>query len=46
MNKRILIVGGTGLLGKPVAVRLFQEGYIVGLMIRDVANTKRQFGND
>ena len=36
MNKRIIIVGGTGLLGKPVANRLQTEGYQVRVLARDI----------
>lgn len=32
--ERILVVGGTGLLGRPVAERLLQDGYAVRLLTR------------
>lgn len=34
-EKRILVIGATGLLGEPVARRLNQDGYNVRLMIRE-----------
>ena len=46
MNKRILIIGATGLLGEPVAIQLKQRGNIVRLMVRDFAKAEKRFGND
>jgi uncharacterized protein YbjT (DUF2867 family) len=46
MNKRILIIGATGLLGEPVAIQLKQRGNIVRLMVRDVTKAEQRFGND
>ena len=46
MNKRIFIIGATGLLGEPVAIQLKQKGNIVQLMVRDVAKAEKRFGND
>ena len=43
MAKRILVIGGTGLLGEPVARHLRSRGYIVRLMVRDVEQTTRRF---
>lgn len=34
MNRRVLVVGGTGALGAPVAERLRQDGYRVRLLVR------------
>ena len=46
MEKRILIVGATGLLGEPVANHLKQSGFIVRLMVRDIEKATERFGND
>lgn len=46
MSKRILVIGGTGLLGEPVAIQLKQSGYIVRLMVRNIAKAEKRFGND
>jgi len=40
MKKRILIIGATGLLGKPVAIRLRENGFIVRLMVRNADKAK------
>ncbi|MGD9200516.1 MAG: NAD(P)H-binding protein [Chitinispirillia bacterium] len=40
MQKRILILGGTGLLGKPVVTALKKAGFQVRLMVRDIEKTK------
>ena len=36
MNKRILVIGGTGLLGNPVANHLQADGYQVRVLARDI----------
>lgn len=46
MKKRILIIGATGLLGRPVATRLEESGYIVRLLVRDVFKAERMFNKD
>lgn len=46
MEKRILVIGATGLLGEPVAIHLKQCGFIVWLMVRDIEKAKEQFGDD
>ncbi len=46
MIKRILIIGATGLLGKPVAIRLRDKGFIVRLMVRNAAKAERIFDKD
>lgn len=46
MKKRILIIEATGLLGKPVAIRLKESGYIVRVMVRDVVKAERLFNGD
>lgn len=33
---RILVIGGTGLIGMPVAMRLIVDGHHVRLLVRDV----------
>lgn len=44
MNKTILVLGATGLLGEPVARRLRQDGFEVRVMARDVEKARRQLG--
>lgn len=44
MNKRILVIGATGLLGEPVAMHLKQSGFVVRLMARDTGKTAKRFG--
>ena len=46
MNKRILIIGATGLLGEPVARRLKKKGFSVHIMARDIQKARDQFGDD
>ncbi|MFC1866948.1 SDR family oxidoreductase [Thermodesulfobacteriota bacterium] len=46
MEKRVLVIGSTGLLGEPVATRLKQSGFIVRLMVRDIEKAAKRFGND
>ena len=43
--KKILVIGATGLLGKPVATCLLREGYPVRLMVRDVEKAGEIFGD-
>jgi len=45
MGKRILVIGGTGMLGKPVAAHLKQSGYDVRLMVRDMKKAAARFGD-
>jgi len=45
MEKRILVIGGTGMLGVPVSVHLMQSGYHVRLMVRDIDRAANLFGN-
>jgi uncharacterized protein YbjT (DUF2867 family) len=42
--EKILVIGGTGLLGRPVAHRLHQDGYGVRLLARDPNTVRGQFG--
>lgn len=46
VDKRILVIGATGLLGEPVARRLKRNGYTVRLMVRDDAKAAGIFGDD
>lgn len=43
MKKKILVIGATGMLGKPVARRLKEDGFSVCIMTRDVHKTREQF---
>ena len=43
MKKTILILGGTGLLGKPAAEKLNQAGYQVRIFTRDAQKAKANF---
>ena len=45
MEKRILVIGGTGLLGEPVARHLRKSGFVVRLMVRNVEQAARRFGD-
>ena len=44
MERRILVLGGTGLLGEPVARRLASDGFAVRVLTRDPQTTRRMFG--
>jgi uncharacterized protein YbjT (DUF2867 family) len=46
MDKRILVLGGTGMLGEPSARRLQEDGFRVRLLARDVEKTSLRFGDD
>jgi dihydroflavonol-4-reductase len=43
---RILVVGGTGLIGAPVARRLVVEGHSLRLLVRDVERANAQLGSE
>jgi uncharacterized protein YbjT (DUF2867 family) len=43
MEKKILVVGGTGRLGQPVARQLKEDGYQVRVMARDVEKARKLF---
>lgn len=43
---RILVIGATGLLVGPVAIRLRQSGYAVRLMVRDLKKARQRFEDD
>ena len=46
MQKRILIIGATGMLGEPIARRLKEEGFSVRIMARDIQKVRAQFDED
>jgi nucleoside-diphosphate-sugar epimerase len=43
-ERRILVLGGTGLLGAPVARRLRADGFAVRVLSRDPEKARRMFG--
>ena len=43
MQKRILVLGATGMLGKPVVQRLKEDGFQVRVLARDMEKAKAQF---
>jgi uncharacterized protein YbjT (DUF2867 family) len=45
MKKRILVLGGTGMLGKPTAYQLKADGFQVRILARDVEKSKAIFGD-
>jgi len=44
-NKTILIIGGTGMLGKPVAQQLKTDGFNVRLLVRNPEKAKKLLGD-
>lgn len=44
-HKRILVAGGTGMLGRPVALALLREGYRVRVLTQDPAKAGSLFGD-
>jgi uncharacterized protein YbjT (DUF2867 family) len=42
---KILVIGGTGMLGRPVVVRLFQDGFNLRVMSTNPDRAKRYFGD-
>ena len=46
MNQKILVIGASGLLGKPVAHRLKNSGYSVRNLAHDIAEAARLFGDE
>jgi uncharacterized protein YbjT (DUF2867 family) len=44
MERRVLVLGGTGLLGVPVARRLQTDGFTVRVLTRDPGKARRTFG--
>ena len=45
MEKRILVIGATGLLGESVARHLKNSGFIVRLLARNIEKAARRFGD-
>jgi len=45
MDKRILVIGATGLLGEPVAINLKQSGFIVRLKVRKLKRLKYNYSD-
>jgi uncharacterized protein YbjT (DUF2867 family) len=45
-NKHILVIGGTGMLGKPVAGQLKADGFKVRLLARNPEKARSLFGAD
>ena len=45
MLSRILVLGGSGMLGQPVVNRLTDKGYTVRLLTRNARKTKEVFGD-
>jgi uncharacterized protein YbjT (DUF2867 family) len=43
MQKRILVLGATGMLGRPVVQQLQKDGFQVRVLARDVEKVKAQF---
>ncbi len=43
MNMKILVLGGTGMLGQPSALKLQDDGFQVRLLARDVEKTRKVF---
>jgi uncharacterized protein YbjT (DUF2867 family) len=41
---RILVIGGTGLIGRPVARQLLEDGYDVRLLVRDPESARSRLG--
>jgi uncharacterized protein YbjT (DUF2867 family) len=46
MSKRILVIGGTGMLGEFAARQLMEEGFQVRIMARDLTKAKGQFSEE
>ena len=45
IDKTILVIGGTGMLGKPVAQQLKADGFNVRLLVRNPEKAKKIFGD-
>jgi uncharacterized protein YbjT (DUF2867 family) len=43
--RRILVLGATGMLGKPVVQCLLDRGYQVRIMVHNLESARRRFGN-
>ena len=45
IDKTILVIGGTGMLGKPVAQQLKADGFNVRLLVRNPEKARKLFGD-
>ncbi|KPK84017.1 MAG: hypothetical protein AMS27_11140 [Bacteroides sp. SM23_62_1] len=45
MEQRILVIGATGMLGKPVSLQLHTDGFKVKVLARDPERAKNKLGN-
>ena len=43
--KKLLVIGSTGMLGKPVTRELYRAGFDLTLLARDIARTRKIFAN-
>src|SRR3954463_1375264 len=43
--KKILVIGSTGMLGKPVTLELYRAGFDLTLLARDITKTRKVFPN-
>lgn len=43
---RVLVIGATGMLGRPVALRLRADGYRVRVLVRDLSRARATLGED
>jgi len=46
MNPKVLVIGGTGMLGLPVARQLKEDGYQVTILTTDVDRTQARLGDE
>ncbi|MCP4706098.1 MAG: NAD(P)H-binding protein, partial [candidate division Zixibacteria bacterium] len=46
MTGKILIVGGTGMIGRPVVRRLVDDGYKIRLMTHNIDRANKFFGDE
>jgi len=45
MSNKILVIGATGMIGKPVANELLNAGLEVTALVRDIAKAKERLPN-
>lgn len=46
MNPRVLVVGGTGMLGLPVARQLQEDGYLVTILTSNIDRSQARLGDE
>lgn len=46
MDKRILVIGGSGMLGEPVARQLKEDGFTARILSRNIEKTQALFGEE